>query len=433
MASVVVNGDTSGAVTLTAPAVAGTVTVTLPSTSGTMAVSGASQSFTDITATGNLTVNGNTTLGDASTDTILMTGAPSIGGAGLGMGMGFRNRIINGAMVIDQRNAGAAVTTSALQQLIFTLDRWGYYNDVVSKRTIQQSTVAPVGFNNSLLVTVISTDTVGPQQFIRQGIEGFNMADFGWGTANAKAVTLSFWVRSSVTGQMGGVIQNSVATRSYPFAYTISAANTWEQKTVAITGPTDGAWLTTNGAGLGIVFENGPGFNAQAAGSWANTNCSTSTGSVNLCATNGATWYVTGVQLEKGSTATAFDYRDFGRELILCQRYYWKWFPGNQNPAYVGGCSDGSSFFANFAHPVSMRAAPTFGTSNPSNSPSSSPVGNQFGVYVNGFKTCGTTFTAYTSVLISNIRVGTLTGVTAGQVMTFDTGNTFYFDWNAEL
>jgi hypothetical protein len=235
---------------------------------------------------------------------------------------GFKNRIINGDMTIDQRNNGAAVTTSALQQLIFTVDRWGYYNDVVSKRTIQQSSVAPAGFTNSLLVTIISTDTVGPQQFIRQAIEGFNIADLGWGTANAKTVTLSFWVRSSVTGQMGGSVQNSGANRSYPFAYTINNANTWEQKTVVITGPTDGTWLTTSGVGLQLLFENGPGFNANAAGAWVNTNSSTSTGSVNLCATNGATWYLTGVQLEVGSVATSFDYLPIGTELMLCQRYY---------------------------------------------------------------------------------------------------------------
>ncbi len=244
--------------------------------------------------------------------------------ASTGVSEAFKNRIINGAMTFDQRNGGAVVTTSVLQQQIYTLDRWGYYNDVVSKRTIQQSSVAPVGFNNSLLVTIISTDTVGPQQFIRQPIEGFNMADFGWGTANARTVTLSFWVRSSVTGQMGGVIQNANSTRSYPFAYTISAANTWEYKTVLITGPTDGTWLTTNGLGLQLLFENGPGFNAQAAGSWANTNCSTSTGSVNLCATNGATWYITGVQLEVGSSATSFEYRPYGTELQLCQRYLYR-------------------------------------------------------------------------------------------------------------
>jgi hypothetical protein len=278
---------------------------------------------------------------------------------GAGNASSFKNRIINGDMTFDQRNNGAAVTTSALQQQIFTLDRWGYYNDVVSKRTIQQSSVAPAGFNNSLLVTIISTDTSGPQQFIRQPVEGFNMADFGWGTANAKAVTLSFWIRSSVTGQMGGVIQNSNSSRSYPFAYTINAANTWEQKTVAITGPTDGTWLTNNGVGLQLLFENGPGFNAQAAGSWANVNCSTSTGSVNLCATNGATWYLTGVQLEVGTVATSFDYLSYGTELALCQRYCYTQRGESGFRLGFGYCGTSTLFNMVVPLPVTMRSAPT--------------------------------------------------------------------------
>lgn len=241
-----------------------------------------------------------------------------------GMTMGFRNRLINGAMQIDQRNAGASVTTSVLQSSTYVLDRWAYYNDVVSKRTIQQVSTAPAGFTNSMLVTVIATDTVGPQQFVIQQIEGLNVSDLGWGTSSAKNCTLSFWVRSSVTGQMGGSIQNSTAARSYPFAYTINTANTWEYKTVNISGDTSGTWLTTNGVGIRLQFENGPGFQASPAGSWVGINSTTSTGSVNLCATNGATWYITGVQFEVGTQATPFDWRPYTTELQLCQRYYQK-------------------------------------------------------------------------------------------------------------
>jgi len=274
----------------------------------------------------------------------------------VGMTIGFRNRIINGAMRIDQRNGGGVVTTSALQSSVFTLDRWSYYNDVVSKRTIQRSSVAPAGFNNSLLVTVIATDTVGPQQFLRQGIEGFNIADLGWGTAQAQSATLSFWVRSSVTGQMGGVIQNSSANRSYPFAYTINSANTWEYKTLAIAGETSGTWLTTNGLGASISFENGPGFNAQPAGAWAAVNTSTATGSVNLCATNGATWYITGVQLEEGTQATPFDFRSIGTELELCQRYYFV-YDSKRSFATIFNSDAGISTPIEF--PVTMRTSPT--------------------------------------------------------------------------
>ena len=233
-----------------------------------------------------------------------------------------RNRIINGAMMIDQRNAGASVTTSVLQSATYVLDRWAYYNDVVSKRTIQQVSTAPAGFTNSMLVTVIATDTVGPQQFVYQAIEGLNASNLGWGTSSANNCTLSFWVRSSVTGQMGGSIQNYNSARSYPFAYTINTANTWEYKTVNISGDTSGTWLTTNGIGVRLMFENGPGYQASPAGSWVSLNSTTSTGSVNLCATNGATWYITGVQFEVGTQASPFHWRPCGTELQLCQRYY---------------------------------------------------------------------------------------------------------------
>ena len=179
--SIVLLGSTSGSVTLSEPAVAGSTVIDLPATSGTMAVTSGSPSFTNITATGTLTVNGNTTLGDASTDTILMTGAPSIGGAGLGMGMGFRNRIINGAMVIDQRNAGASVTpTITTYPWPYSLDRWTTVETQASKFSIQQNAGAvtpPVGFKNYLGITVGASAnvTVGAADIfeVRQPIEGF--------------------------------------------------------------------------------------------------------------------------------------------------------------------------------------------------------------------------------------------------------------------
>jgi hypothetical protein len=274
----------------------------------------------------------------------------------------FRNRIINGDMRIDQRNAGASVTTSVLQGLTYTLDRWAYYNDVVSKRTIQQVSTAPAGFNNSLKVTVIATDVTGPQQFINHRIEGFNAADLGWGTADAQAATLSFWVRSSVTGQMGGSIQNSATNRSYPFAYTINTADTWEYKTVAITGDTSGTWLATNGIGLSLIFENGPGYQKAAAGAWTAQNSTSSTGSVNLCATNGATWYITGVQLEAGSVATPFERRPYGTELALCQRYFETITGGAQQESLTVGSH--SVLYGKIPFQVMKRANPTITYAN---------------------------------------------------------------------
>ena len=252
------------------------------------------------------------------------------GGTGTTAGVtGFKNRIINGAMVIDQRNAGASVTPTNGQ---YTLDRWYFSVSQASKLTSQQnadSVTPPVGFINYLGVTSSSAYSVltGDYFGFRQSIEGLNVADLGWGTANAKTVTLSFWVRSSLTGSFGGSLFNSSANRSYPFSYTISTANTWEQKSITIAGDTTGTWLTTNGNGIQVYFSLGAGStysgtaNAWTGGTWA----SQPTGSTSVVGTNGATFYITGCQLEVGSTATSFDYRPYGTELALCQRYL-PWF-----------------------------------------------------------------------------------------------------------
>jgi hypothetical protein len=273
------------------------------------------------TITGNLTVNGNTTLGDANTDTILMTGAPSIGGAGLGMGMGFRNRIINGAMVIDQRNAGAAVTTNT-----YCPDRWRVEQTTDGAFSAQQVSDAPTGFVKSLKWTTTTADaSLAATQYAtaRQGIEGYNTADLMWGTANAQTIAISFWVKSSLTGTFGGVAGNSAFDRSYPFTYSISSANTWEQKTVTIAGDTTGTWETTNSAGIQLYFGLGVGSTySGTAGAWTGSGLISATGAVNVMGTLNATWQITGVQLEKGLTATSFDYRPYGTELVLCQRYY---------------------------------------------------------------------------------------------------------------
>jgi hypothetical protein len=238
--------------------------------------------------------------------------------------LGFRNRIINGDMRIDQRNNGASVTASNTGDAVYTLDRWAYRVLTASKISVQQSSAAPAGFKNSLLVTSLSAYSLGASEFltVRQPIEGFNAADLDWGTANARSVTLSFWVRSSLTGTFGGAIWNGAENRTYVYSYTINSANTWEQKTVTIAGDTSGTWLTTNGMGLMLVFCVGAGTNfQQTPGSWGNVFLSPN-GQVNVAGTNGATWQVTGVQLEAGSVATPFERRDYGRELMMCQRYY---------------------------------------------------------------------------------------------------------------
>ena len=236
----------------------------------------------------------------------------------------FRNKIINGDMRIDQRNAGASVSLSGLA-VTYTLDRWAIRNDTDAVVSVQQSSTAPTGFNNSLLYTVTTADSsLGATQnySVQQRVEGFNMADFGWGTASAQTVTLSFWVRSSLTGTFGGAIANSAANRSYPFTYAISAANTWEQKTVTIAGDTTGTWLTTNGVGAYVYWSTGAGSAISGtAGAWAGADYRSATGATSVVGTSGATFYITGVQLEAGSIATPFEHRPYGTELALCQRY----------------------------------------------------------------------------------------------------------------
>jgi hypothetical protein len=277
-----------------------------------------------------------------------------------------RNRIINGNMSIDQRNAGAAVTINGTG--LYTLDRW--YSDDVSDGswTIQQSSVAPAGFTNSLLVTITSADSsLGATERCRliQFIEGFNIADLGWGTANAKTVTLSFWVRGSVTGTFSGSLLNSAENRSYPFTYTINSANTFEYKTITIAGDTSGTWVTNNGTGIRVVWSLGMGSNFNGtAGAWNSSTNFGATGATNLVSTNGATFYITGVQLEVGSTATSFDYRPYGTELALCQRYCIKLGGKSFEVMAMGFGRNTTVAETNYYPPVQMRTTPTITWAN---------------------------------------------------------------------
>jgi hypothetical protein len=272
---------------------------------------------------------------------------------------GMRNRIINGAMQIDQRNAGASVTPTNGQ---YTLDRWAAVLTQTSKFSVQQNAGAvtpPTGFTNYLGVTSLSAYSVLSSDgfLIEQKIEGLNSSDLAWGTANAQAITLSFWVRSSLTGTFGGSVINSAQARSYVFSYTVSAANTWEKKTVTIPGDTAGTWLTTNGIGLWLRFGLGSGSTFSATeGSWQAGNFVQPTGTVSVVGTNAATFYITGVQLEAGSVATPFERRPYGTELALCQRY----FQTYTQPPLRGVFSASTQLArAGMVLPVVMRAAPT--------------------------------------------------------------------------
>ena len=273
---------------------------------------------------------------------------------------GFRNRIINGDMRIDQRNAGASVTPA---NGAYFVDRWNYGSTQASKFTAQQTTTAPAGFTNSIKMTTAAAVTVGAGDIfnIDQRIEGFNVADLGWGAAGAATVTLSFWVQSSLTGTFGGSLINSGFNRSYPFSYTISAANTWEQKTITIAGDTSGTWNTTNGIGIRVAFGLGVGTTySGTAGSWTGSGLLSATGATSVVGTSGATFYVTGVQLEAGSVATPFERRPFGTELALAQRYCYVIDSTNSSLMALGSASTSTTrMFCTVSLPVPTRVKAT--------------------------------------------------------------------------
>ena len=238
-----------------------------------------------------------------------------------------RNLIINGACVIDQRNAGASVTPNLLA---YPVDRIFGFGSVTGKFSCQQnsgSVTPPVGFSNYIGAVSLSAYSVGSaeQYIFGQPIEGLNVTHLEWGTSSAATVTLSFYVRSSLTGTFGGSLQNSAFDRSYPFSYTISTANTWERKTITIVGDTSGTWLKTNGVGIRVGFSLGAGSSVSGtAGAWASGNFVSATGATSVVGTNAATLYITGISLEIGEQATPFEHRSFGDELKQCERYYEK-------------------------------------------------------------------------------------------------------------
>jgi hypothetical protein len=296
------------------------------------------------------------TYGTINADVIATSTPQGILGAGDASIM--KNRIINGAMGISQRGTSFANDASGTQ---YSLDRWNIYGTSSNEFTVTQGNSAPAGFSNCLTVTSSAATTVGASDtyLVQQSIEGFNTADLNWGSANAKTVTLSFWVQSSLTGIFGGSISNSAFNYSYPFSYSIPVANTWTQISITIAGPTSGTWIgATNGIGMRVEWSMGSGSSVSGtSGAWTSSGLRSATGAVQVVATNAATWSVTGVQLEVGSSATGFEYRQYQQELALCERYYQLISAMNGT---TGG-SGGSSVYCSIPVRTSMRATPAAG------------------------------------------------------------------------
>ena len=292
------------------------------------------------------TVTGSTTFNSAVT----------INGASASGFTGMKNRIINGNMVVDQRNAGASISLGSSP--LYAVDRFESRVAQGSGHTGQRVSTAPVGFNNSLKITIGTggTPTAGQNTFINQQIEGFNFADLGWGTANAQTITVSFMVYSSLTGTFAYSIANNALNRSYVATYSIPVANTWTAISLTIPGDTSGTWVgATNGIGSYNFWDLGSGSDKNGtAGAWQAVWYTKTSATVNVAGTSGATFYITGVQLERGSNATSFEFIDYGRQLIQCQRYAY-----GCNMTMGNTYSAGNSYGHPFKFPVTMRSTPS--------------------------------------------------------------------------
>ena len=285
-------------------------------------------------------------------------------------GLTGRNLIINGAMTIDQRNSGSALTVNTASEF-YAVDRFmgiGVASDGVY--TLQQVTDAPDNFVNSIKATVTTADASIPttgRYLIRHKLEGNVISQLNLGSSAAQTFTLSFYVKSSLTGTFGGSVLNGAQDRSYPFTYTISSANTWERKTVTIAGDTTGTWPTDNTKAMQIAWSLGVGSDyLNTAGAWVGSQEWGATGETAVIATLNATWQITGVQLEVGETATPFEHRSYGDELRRCQRYLYMLdatsSAGDENtPVFREGATAAQ---LTYYLPTNLRATPSIVGSN---------------------------------------------------------------------
>jgi hypothetical protein len=272
-------------------------------------------------------------------------------------------------MRIDQRDAGASVAVNPSNSLYMCVDRWygyAYPSGTTGAFTLQQkSDTPPANFSNYLRATVTTARTLTSTDYFafEQRIEGYNIADLACGTSNAKSFTVSFWVRSNLTGQYS--VSSYNASAGLPIAYTINQANTWEYKTLvfpANTTSTFAAGSTTNGQGMVLVWAIGMPSSYSGASGTLGSGYWAATGNVNLMATVGNTIDITGVQLEVGTAATAFERLPYTTQLQQCQRYYFN-INGGGSDGYpvigVGGATSTTNSRNFIQYPVVMRSKPT--------------------------------------------------------------------------
>ena len=282
--------------------------------------------------------------------------------AGISNAVNFRNIIINGDMSIAQRTTSTVTINSGTIQ--YGIDRFGARGmSSAGVFTIEQSNDAPTNFVNSFKATVTTADSsIASNATYRvvQHIEGNMIRNLNWGTAQAQDVTLSFKVKSSLTGTFGGAIINGDYDRFYNFSYTISSANTWTDVSVTIDGDTSGTWPTNNTLALRLSLSLGAGSGeVGSAGSWGTATYEGVTGQTNLIATNGATWQITGVQLEAGTPASDFEFLPHDVNLRRCQRYYFLKASGSSQDLGIATYYSSSDLRGSFGFPTTMRATPT--------------------------------------------------------------------------
>jgi hypothetical protein len=262
------------------------------------------------------------------------------------------NMVVNGGMTVAQR--GTSFTSPSN---IYTLDRWFSTDNTGASVTVSQDSDAPNGFTNSAKITVNTPDTslaTNSACLLRQNIEGVNFSQCSFGSGSAKDITISFWVKSSITGQYSVAINNSSYDRSYVTGYTVSSANTWEYKSVKIAGDTSGTWLTSFSIGAAIHFPVAVEAGKVTSGdAWTSGFNYGVTGQVNFVGTSGATFQITGVCLNVGDSAIDFPHESYGETLAKCERYFQLDF---RTGYYLEGNNSGKYVGFNFPE---MRAAPT--------------------------------------------------------------------------